>query len=314
MEVVVFGAGSLGSLIGGLLSRERDHAVTLVGRDPHVETVREDGLRIDGEVTAHVSPEATTDGAGLDADLAIITVKAYDTTAAARTLASGSIDVCLSLQNGVGNESVLAEHLSSPVLAGTATYGAVLDEPGRVRCTGVGEVVLGDRDGGSSSVADAIGDSFSAAGVETTVTDSMPERQWEKLAVNTGINPVTALADVKNGFVGDDRAPDAESDTDFGTDSGWVAREAARETARVARERGIALTENRAVSRLESVSRETAANVSSMAQDARSGRRSEIDSINGFVVGAADRAGVAVPVNRTLTSLVRTVERERGLR
>jgi 2-dehydropantoate 2-reductase len=83
MDVVVFGAGSLGSLIGGLLARE--HAVTLVGRDPHVARVREDGLAVGGAFDFSVYPDATTDGTDLDADLAVVTVKAFDAERAARS-------------------------------------------------------------------------------------------------------------------------------------------------------------------------------------------------------------------------------------
>ena len=149
MNVVVFGAGSLGSLVGGLLARE--HAVTLVGRDPHVAAVRESGLRVEGAFDFGVRPEATTDGRGLDADLAVVTVKAFDTETAADALATGDVDAVISLQNGLGNETTLAARLDCPVLAGTVTYGAELSAPGVVTCTGEGDVALGPRSGGPSA-------------------------------------------------------------------------------------------------------------------------------------------------------------------
>src|SRR6056297_1479554 len=236
MDVVVLGAGSLGSLIGGLLAREHD--VTLVGRDLHVERVASDGLAIDGRIEASVSPAATTDGTGLDADLAIVAVKAFDTADAARTLETGSYNAVLSLQNGMGNEETLAGQLSCPVLAGTATYGAILDAPGQVTCTGIGEVVLGPWTGGRSALADRVGRGFATADVETTVAPDMPRRLWRKLAVNAGINPVTALARVVNGAV---LEPPAAS----------LARNATLETARVARAHGIDLTNAEAIEALE---------------------------------------------------------------
>ncbi len=99
MEVLVYGAGALGSLVGGLLARTHD--VTLVGRDPHMREIREDGLRIDGEVDARVAPRALTDATHRRADLALVTTKAYDTDAAARALATGEYDAVCSLQNGL---------------------------------------------------------------------------------------------------------------------------------------------------------------------------------------------------------------------
>ncbi len=295
MDVCVVGAGSLGSLVGGLLAR--DHDVTLVGRDPHVEAVRESGLRLTGDVETTVSPDARTDVPD-STDLALVTVKAYDTADVATTVAEMVIDAALSLQNGLGNEGTLASHLDVPVLAGTCTYGARLAEPGVVECTGVGEVAVGARSGGRSAVADRIGRTFEEAGIETTVAQDMPRRVWEKLAVNAGINATTALARIENGSLVDGPAGD-------------VAREAARETARVAGEAGVDLSAADAAAAVESVASATAANTSSMHQDVLAGRRTEVDAINGAVV---DRADQPVPVNETLAALVRGWEREQGLR
>ncbi|MFC7132639.1 MULTISPECIES: ketopantoate reductase family protein [Salinibaculum] len=295
MDVLVFGAGSLGSLVGGLLAREHD--VTLVGRDPHVATVRESGLRISGAVDETVTPDAATEPPAA-ADLAVVTVKTFDTPAAAAALAECDLDVVLSLQNGMGNEEELATSVSAPVLAGTCTYGARMVEPGHVECTGVGEVVLGAREGGQSDEADSVGVAFDAAGLDVTVATDMPRRLWEKLAVNCGINATTALARVENGALVDGPA-------------GETARAAAREVAQVARDHGVDLSAMQATTAVSGVARTTAANTSSMAQDVQAGARTEIDAINGYVVANATDP---VPVNETLTHLVRAWEIGQDLR
>lgn len=294
MDVVVFGAGSLGSLLGGLLAREHD--VTLVGRDPHVRAVREKGLRVGGEFSVTVHPETATSAPGR-ADLALVTVKAFDTDAAAAALADVDLDACLSVQNGVGNEATLAAALDCPVLAGTCTYGATLPGPGRVDCTGAGEVALGARDGGRSGTADRVGTALREAGIETVVAADMPRRLWEKLAVNCGINGPTALARVENGALLDGSA-------------GTVAADAAREAARVARAEGVDLGGEAAVEAVERVAGATAANTSSMQQDVLAGTRTEVDAINGYVADAAPET----PVNDTLAGLLRAWEAARGLR
>jgi 2-dehydropantoate 2-reductase len=296
MNIVVFGAGSLGTLLGGLLARK--HQVTLVGRDPHMASIQENGLRIAGEIECHTTPEAVTNGASLEADLACVTVKSYDTAEAARTLATGEFESALSLQNGMGNEAALRAELDCPVLAGTVSYGALLSKPGRVECTGLGEVVLGDPDGGESRHANAVGEAFAAAGLETTVASDMPERLWEKCAINAGINPLTALAGIENGAVLDSPA--------------WpIASEAARETARTARENGIELTDETALAALRRIAQATEKNTSSMARDVEQGRRTEIDAINGFVVRQANRP---IPANALLVGLIKTWKRSNGLR
>jgi 2-dehydropantoate 2-reductase len=295
MDVCVFGAGSLGSLVGGLLAREHD--VTLVGRDPHVSTIRERGLRVQGAFEFVVEPRARTDPPER-ADLAVVTVKAFDTPAAAATLADCDLEACLSLQNGMGNEERLAASLDCPVLAGTCTYGAMRPEPGVVECTGVGEVVLGPREGGESPTAQRVFTAFDDAGVVTDLAADMPRRLWEKLAVNAGINPVTALARVENGALVEGPAND-------------LAVTAAREVAAVARDAGVDLADAAATDAVERVATATAANTSSMHQDVLAGRRTEVDAISGYVVDHADRP---VPATATMTQLLRAWERERGLR
>jgi 2-dehydropantoate 2-reductase len=299
METLVFGAGSLGSLIGGLLARAHD--VTLVGRDPHVTAVRESELDLTGEFDLAVTPGATT---SLDAgafDCVVVTVKTFDTAEAARALAGVDAGVVVSLQNGMGNEGVLADALDCPVLAGTCTYGARLLDPGVVECTGRGEVAVGPREGGRSTEADRVAAAFRGGGVDAVAATDMPPRLWEKLAVNAGINAATALARVENGALVD------------GPASG-TAREAARETGRVAREVGVEFDAERGVAAVESVADATAANVSSMRADVESGSRTEVDAITGYVVDRAERPDVPVPVSRTLTELVRAWERGRELR
>ena len=335
LDVLVFGAGALGSLVGGLLARQ--HAVRLVGREPHVSAVRECGLRVTGQLDADVEPRATTTVGEWEGDLAVVTVKAADLPAAADALADRTCAVC-PLTNGLP-EYDLRERLGGRVIGGTATYGARLVEPGVVRCTGEGTVHLGELDGsrgakgdtesaadtassadtksaadtGTSDDADstrpktssdAVSDRTArfaaaarAAQIDCTAEPTIDGRLWEKLAVNAGINPVTALVRADNAAV-------------TGGPAGSVARRAARETARVAVAAGIDTTERRVVEQLSAVAETTAANRSSMASDVAAGRPTEIGAISGTVVEYGEQFGVATPTNRTLAELVRAWEAE----
>lgn len=294
MRVVVFGAGSIGSFIGGMVADEHD--VTLVGREPHVSTVAASGLRITGSLEQATRPAGQPTITGYTGDVGIVTVKAYDTPVAARALEECELDCVVSLQNGMGNESVLASHLDASVVGGTVTYGAVLRDPGVVECTGLGSITLGAY-AGSARFANTARDVFVSGGLECSVTDDIRGVLWEKLAVNAGINPVTALARVTNGALLESSLLD-------------VALAASRETAAVARSHGIALSDSTAEDRLRQVVTRTASNESSMYRDIAQGRRTEIDAINGYVV---ENATESVPTNQVLTSLVKGWETAHSL-
>ncbi len=297
MEILVYGAGALGSVIGGLLAQAHD--VTLVGRDPHMRRIRAGGLRIEGEIETTVRPRAVTEGNDQTADLALVTTKAYDVDDAARALGTGAYDVVCPLSNGLTEERLVAA-VDATVLAGTASYGARFDEPGRVRCTGIGEIVVGALEGGPAPAAERVRRAFDAAGIEATAASDMPRRRFEKLAVNAGINGPSALARLDNG-------------RSVAGPTGDVAREAAREVARIARAAGIDLGDDEAVAALETVATATAGNHSSMREDVERGRPTEVDAIYGAVVDRAADVGTPVPTCETLAALLCGWEAGRGL-
>ena len=299
MNIAIFGAGSLGSLIGGLLAGPHD--VTLVGRAEHMRAVATDGLKITGAINRRPPVAATTDWSGTaDVDLCIVTVKAYDTAEAVAAIAENPPPLVLSLQNGFGPVSTLESGLprGPTVLAGVTTFGAMLVEPGVVRCTGEGTVHVGDANGGPSAPATDVGHAFTSAHIRCTATDDMPERRWQKLAVNAGINPVTALARVKNGALLDNPLRP-------------IAITAAREVGTIAHDHGVTMSTDPGEALIQ-VARQTRENESSMARDIRRNRRTEIDAITGAVL---DRASTSdAPVNQILYGLIAGFEIGAGIR
>ncbi|MDZ7688743.1 MAG: ketopantoate reductase family protein [Halobacteriales archaeon] len=288
VQVQVFGAGSLGTLLGALLSRAGVDT-HLVARERVVEAF-EDGVRVEGTENFVARPSISTEPR--PAEVTLVTVKSYDTPEAADALASvvSADDTVVSLQNGMCNEEVLDEALEATVLGGTTTYGANLRlRDGFIEYTGRGEVVVGDYRGDASPKAESVAETL--APLNARYTDEMDAALWEKLAVNCAINPVTALTRLKNGEAAE-RAPE-------------VMRAAARETAEVAHENGVRV--EGAPERALEVARATAENESSTLQDVRAGRRTEIDALNGYVVRTAE--DVDVPTNATLLSLVRALSR-----
>src|SRR3990172_8290732 len=131
------------------------------------------------------------------------------------------------------------------------------------------------------------------AGFELQPAEDLQGLVWGKLAINAGINPLTALLEVPNGELL--VRPGARQ----------LMRAAAQETAAVAAARGLQLPYPDVAARVEEVAQRTASNVSSMLQDIRRGAPTEIDAISGAVVREGERHGALTPLNWTLWNLVR---------
>jgi len=300
MRVVVLGAGSLGSLVGGLLATT-DADVTLLGREnAHLDAVASDDLRVerpDGTTEMARVDTATDPEVAGDADAVVVCVKSYDTAEAVADVAPhlGDADV-VTLQNGLGNAETIAERVGEErVVVGTTTHGAVLEAPGRVRHAGTGDTTIGRYAGGNDERVREFADLLSAADIETAVTDDPARAVWTKVLVNAGINAATALARVPNGALVDAEAGER------------VLRRAVGEGVAVARAEGVDVPDD-VVERTREVARDTASNRSSMRQDIESGSRTEIEALNGELARRASEHGVDAPVNETLADLVRLAE------
>ncbi len=297
MRIVVFGAGSLGSLVGGLLTRR--HEVVLIGRRPHVQAIEESGLVLAGMVEAVMVPRAQENVQGLPpADLVIITVKSYDAREALEAIrplvSEGTLVV--SLQNGLRSPGLLNDAYPGRSVIGVTSLGATSSGPGRVYYAGEGDTFFGVLSG-DTGIAGKVADAFNSVGLDSYVTDDIMSEVWAKAIINSSINPITAIARCKNGRV--------LKDPDLLT----VAESACTEGGRIAEASGVKLSEEMLIERLRTVLRKTSENKSSMLQDIERRRRTEIDDITGELVRIADASGVEAPVSRTLLLLVRSISR-----
>ncbi len=304
MRIAILGVGSLGTLLGAYLS---DVArVVLVGSwAEQIEAVQRHGVTVmttNNERRTHQVTATSRDHLPTEQDIAIVAVKSYQTreaaTAAAQMLAPEGM--AITLQNGVGNLAALDASCGlERTTAGVTTQGARLLEPGVVLDSGAGQTLLGCRDTLSTSAVRhvlALANAFNDAGLDTRTVTDIDGLLWSKLAVNAAINPLTALLDVRNGALL--------------AHAGLVEimTEAAREAAAVASAQGYALSGDDLVSQALDVASRTAANESSMLQDMRRGRPTEIDAICGAIVAKGHELAVPTPVNERLLSLVRRKE------
>jgi 2-dehydropantoate 2-reductase len=299
MKVLVFGAGSVGSFVGGLLSEKYD--VTLLGRKQHVDAIESFGLRITGKTDKLLHPKVCHNIDELkDPDLIILTVKAYNTETAMKEVVPiiKRDTLVMTLQNGLDNVERMRRVMKKEgrILAGITSHGIMRDMDGHIEHAGFGETVIGEIVPSRKKPAEKIVEMFNSVGIETRCTDNIVGEIWGKAVVNAGINPVTAITGLPNGYLL--RVPHLTA----------LMERTCHEAIMVARAAAIELPPYNLVEKTKDVARRTADNKSSMLQDIERGRQTEICSINGHICEIGKRHGVDTPVNGTLTALVKGIE------
>jgi len=295
VEILVFGAGAIGSFFGGLLSQR--HNVTLIGRAEHISAIKSHGLRVRGKTAIIAKPRAAIRvPQNARPDFVFVTTKSYDTAnamIALRPFADRAIFV--TLQNGLGNAETIAK-TARHVVAGTTAHGVTFVGPGEIRHAGVGETVLGAWTRVDESDLVRLRDLLADVGIVASVTSDIQTELWSKLVVNASINPIAALAEVPNGrLVRDKRLL-------------GLIENVCREATAVAKAEGARVDEEELRHRTLLVAKRTAANRASMLQDLDRHHRTEIDAITGSIVRVAERRRIPVPLNAGLYALVRAKE------
>jgi 2-dehydropantoate 2-reductase len=308
MHIVVIGAGAMGGLIGTRLATSGQDVLLYDTWSEHVAAIERNGMSIeslDGTVVRYrVKATDQPPAAIAGADLVLVEVKAFDTYDALRPFARRIRPEAyvLSLQNGLGNLEQMRAALPGHerIVLGTSAHGSTLLGPGRIRHAGRGPTLIGDPATPKAPRFNltAIRNVLSGAGIETQIADNIHSAIWTKLIANVAINPITALTGMSNGEPQDD--PDVYA----------LVEAVVEEALAVMTAAGVPpLTDNH-LRQVRRVMEDTRHNYSSMLQDIRRGRRTEIDAINGAVVRLGEEMGVPTPVNRWITALVRHRERE----
>jgi 2-dehydropantoate 2-reductase len=295
MRICVFGAGALGSALGGMLAREND--VFLVGRKPHVEAIRKRGLVLQGDLRRTVRLPAFTDVTRVaPPELLLITTKAYDTGGAIVECGPWVTDktAVLTLQNGLGNLEALREWKGSKAFAGTTTLGSTMVSPGKVRISGLGRTMIGSEL--DPAYSEKIVGVFADSGIPSRFSKNMLPEMWAKAIVSACINPLTAILRVPNGRLLESRVISR------------MVLEVSKECERVARAHGIELSQSHMYPHVRAVAMDTARNLSSMLQDVLRGNRTEIDQINGLIWRLSEEHGLDSPLNKTLSAMVQSLE------
>jgi len=298
-KIAVVGAGAVGGYFGGLLARA-GAPVVMIGRPAFVEAVKKNGLFLETvQFQESVGVEASADlGAARGAGIVLFCVKTTDNATTARALepllAPGAL--VLSLQNGVDNVEQIRAAASIDALPTVVYVAASVPEPGRVKHVGRGDLVLGPKNEKTERVAAL----FARANVPCRISENIEGELWTKLIWNCALNAVSALGRAKYGQIA------------ASADARKVVETVVDEVLAVARAANIyppGLEDPRAaIAGAFKIATQMAEAFSSTAQDMMRGKRTEIDSLNGYISRRGAELGVPTPVNHALYALVKLAE------
>jgi 2-dehydropantoate 2-reductase len=301
VRICIVGCGAVGSLFAANLAQLDDADVWAYDTSTaHVDAINANGLRLSGAGDVLGRLRATTDPQELPpCDFGIVATKAMHTEpairATAHAFAGGSV---ATVQNGLGNEQVLAAHVER-VIRGTTFPAGKLLEPGHVQWDVKGDTTLGPFDEQPAPFADVqvLADACSRAGMPTQAVEDARGPQWRKVIFNAATNPIGALTGLTHGRVCE--RPDLRALV-----SGLVG-----EGKAVAAAQGIELDSDPEVLIDHAARREVAYDhKASMLQDVEARRATEIDYLNGGIVGFGRELGVPTPLNQAIWALVKGVE------
>ncbi len=290
IKVAVVGPGALGCLFAARLVQGGVKTHLVDYDQKRAERLSKSGITVERrEETVTVHPAISTKiPAGQD--LILVLTKSHSTG----DLKLPPESPVLTLQNGLGNVEMLCSLVGSArVLAGTTAEAATLLSEGHTRHVAAGITRFGSW---TSCATGAARDALAAAGFEVAVTESPGQLLWEKLAISAAINPLTAILNVTNGQLLHNK------------ETRQLMRDLVVEAVKVAATEGYRF-EQSLVEIAESMCEATSENVSSMLQDIRAGKRTEIEAISGEVLRRAQIASLPTPRTRVIYQLVRGLER-----
>ena len=300
MRICVVGCGAVGSLFAAHLAKAGECEVWAydVWRD-HIDAIKEHGLRLSGAADFTAQLNATVDPAEIPrCDYGIVATKAIHTrnaiTHTARVFDENSA-VC-SVQNGVGNEEIIAEHVKC-VIRGTTFPAGHPIAPGHVGYDIKGDTWIGPFEPTNTpmSKVEELAGLITRSGMNTIALPDARGAQWTKLIFNASTNPVGALTLLHH-----------EAATRFAP-TGQLFYDLIAEGEAVARKLGIKLHgDPRQL--VQKGANAPGKHRASMLQDVMAKRQTEVDFMNGAIVQWGDKVGVPTPLNKALWELVKGLE------
>jgi 2-dehydropantoate 2-reductase len=312
MNILVLGAGAIGSVFGGFLAKA-GYEVSLVARKSHLAAIKEKGLLIEGiwgehvvdNITGYESVSAVLEKVRHNFDVILLTVKSYDTEPMLKSLTACFPDPppVVSLQNGLGNIEIIETYAGrEKTIGGRVIFGVEFIEPGRVKVTvAADKTMLGGLSGGiERTFIENLAQMLTAAGIPAEATDSIEKYIWGKVLYNCALNGLATLMNVHYGVL-------LSSDS-----TREIMHQVVREIFDVVRASGITLDwrepEEYTELLFSTLIPRTFDHHPSMLQDILRHKRTEIDALNGAVVQKGREKEIDLPYNWAITKLIKARE------
>ena len=298
-KTAVVGAGAVGGYFGGMLARA-GAPVVFIGRPAFVDAVKRNGLLLDTlNFKETVRVEASTDlEAARGADVVLFCVKTTDTvsTAVALKPVLSPAASLVSMQNGVDNAERICTEAGIDALSSVVYVAASVPEPGQIKHVGRGDLVLGPPNARTERVAAL----FEKAAVPCRISGNIEGELWVKLIWNCALNAISALSRAKYGQIS------------ASEDARKMVQNVVDEVLAVAQAAGVQLPgiedSKAAFAGAMKIASQMSGALSSTGQDLLRGKRTEIDSLNGYIARRGAALGVPTPVNQSLYALVKLAE------
>src|SRR5438067_6054987 len=300
MKICIIGCGAVGSLFAAHLARAGEAEVWAYDVwNEHIDAIRKHGLRLSGAAEFTAQMNATSNPQELPrCDYGIVATKAIHTASAIAQTAhifdqNGA--VC-SVQNGVGNEEIIAERVKL-VIRGTTFPAGHPVAPGHIGYDIKGDTWIGPFEPTNTSIAkvEELAGLITRSGMNTIPLEDARGAQWTKLIFNASTNPVGALTLLHHGAA-----------TRFAP-TGQLFNDLIAEGEAVARKLGIELHgDPRQL--VQKGAHAPGKHRASMLQDVLAKRQTEVDFMNGAISHWGDKIGVPTPLNKTLWALIKGLE------
>jgi 2-dehydropantoate 2-reductase len=300
MKICIVGCGAIGSIFGAHLARldgVEVHAYDV--SKAHVEAIERNGLRISGAADFTARLHATSDPGAIPlCDYGIVATKSTHTKNAIAQTTSifGAQSAVCSVQNGVGNEELIAEHAKF-VIRGTTFPAGHIIEPGHVGFDIKGDTWMGPFEPTNTPMARVteLAGMLTKSGLNTIALEDARGAQWTKLIFNASTNPVGALTLLHHGAA--TRLPA----------TGQLFEDLIAEGEAVAKALGITLHgDPRAL--VQKGANAPGKHNASMLQDVLAKRITEVDFMNGAIVESGEQVGVPTPLNKAMWALIKGLE------